>query len=157
MKKKEFKKLISESQELKACLELCSITGIVARRENSGQATYAYERKTGPLKGSVKVSRVNFGEKGLPDICGHIPKKVAKHLGSNYAIPFYWEVKRYGKKIIEGSEQHYHLKKYESEGCICGSGTCEDLEKMLIDLKLLSKTSYQNRPLYVVPVIKDML
>ncbi len=142
MKKQDFKKLIPESQELKACLELCSITGIVARRENSGQATYAYERKTGPMKGNVKVSRVKFGEKGLPDICGHIPKRVAIHLGSKYAIPFYWEVKRHGKKVIEGSAQSYHLKRYQDEGCICGSGTCDDLEKMLISLNLLSKICY---------------
>jgi hypothetical protein len=117
---KDFKKCISESEQLKSCLELLNTLGFVVWRSNAGGATYRHTYKTGYRKGLESEYRVRFGFKGMPDICGYIPSKKGS------AIPFFWEVKRKGGQIRP--DQRDFIEKAKMQGAFAGIGTVDDLE-----------------------------
>lgn len=120
---KDFKKLIPESDHLKTCLDLCKRFGLIVWRQNSGMARYSYQLKTGSAKGIVKSYAVAFGFPGMSDICGIMPSKTGS------AIPFFWEVKRAGKRPT--GEQLAFIDTMRRAGCYAGWGTADDLLKLL--------------------------
>ena len=127
MKQSDFKKLITEKEHQKRCFELLEIAGIVAWRCNSGVSSYEYTYKTGIRKGTKTRNVVAFGFPGMPDIAGYIPTNPENVL--SVAVPFYWEVKRYGKKPTK--EQMNFISKAVMDGCVAWWGTSDDLEKFL--------------------------
>lgn len=137
MKISDFKKLIPESSQNDACLQLCERAGIVAWRANTGATKYEYEYKTGIRTGTKGQRYVRYGMPGLPDICGYLKGDRILIRGDYCAQAFFWETKRHGKKVTHGSDQEAFLKKATLFGCLCGSGTSDDLEAFLKGIGLL--------------------
>lgn len=126
---KDFKKLIPESSQQKACLDLCKRVGLIVWRQNSGRAQYRYQLKTGIRKGIEKTYSVAFGCPGMSDIVGVVPSKTGP------AIPFFWEVKREGKRLSD--EQAGFLKLMNDAGSWTGWGTVEELEGFFKLMRML--------------------
>ncbi len=122
----DYRKLIPEREHQKACLALAEQARFKVMRLNTGVGTYKNK------DGSDRY--VNYGIKGFPDLFGWIPKKIRKfnHCIQEFATtaqPFFWEVKRQGKKPTK--DQQAFLDSAIADGCWAGWGTAEVLEARL--------------------------
>lgn len=114
MSKEQYSCVIPERDHLKACHDLLAGLSIVSYRMNTGRAKYANKDGTDRF--------VRYGHKGMSDIIGYIPMEL---MGSDKAVPLFWEVKKKGGKPTQFQESF--VLKAKSSGCFAGWGTVEDL------------------------------
>lgn len=116
----ELKKLVPEKEHQASIIAHCKRIGLIIWRNNVGVATY----------GERNQRKVVFGTPGMPDIMGYIPANILskiKGCNHNFAMPFFWEVKRVGGKATP--LQKNFIETAIDSGCFAGIGTYDDFLK----------------------------
>lgn len=113
----DLNKVLSESQQLRQCLNLLHFSNVTAWRNNVGMAKYESSRGK---------RAVRFGHAGSSDILGY----------TNNGKFFAYEVKKYKKKPTELQKQF--LQNISNNNGVCGYGTVNDLVDLLKDNNLIN-------------------